>query len=1767
MKLNNFLLQMQKQTQINQLQQSSQQETSQKVNQTNKSAIEDNYKTNETQLSIDNSKKLQKNMSICQQSPGNNKTNLLNAQNDINSIQSYRDRTQLQQQSVLLANQNNKLTPTRNNHNLKTIPSPKNQNFLGVCTSKQKSSNSQNTLQNNLSQSPLQVASPPQKLLDERQKTSSKNINQKLKQNEFSHSQSLLMYHQQDQAKNQKCDHQVQQVVDSQNQKNNSNSSEPCKNVQVTKLQNIPSTTVLKEFIEGINKQKNINNSNSSQLKTLQTQQVINTSKSSNQCQTANSQNKSKSPQGLKKQNPLQYGILSSINKKSLGSAKLNTTGNVNQQKYQIFIDTNEQNSNSILNAHQQNTNDQSNQISAQGLLSQKNAKKNLNSIISPSNISNAYKIQVKTKSQDSSQTAQNQKLIQQMRQSKVNTSQNLYESQRQQKFQCQSMFINNNSQTQDVENKNQINLSQPDLDTLDSDAIAHYTDLITLQTQELKEEQFTPNQQKSLKKLGNVLNTNLNNNLKHSLIINEQKNMKKSFEDKKKSQSQEFKSSRQYNNKSESSEQIQKSQESLRIQLGSIKPEQQETNLECNEEFEFNNYIENKAKANSQPKKRENQLLLQSFTESLQSSQDTRRNNLDNNFNLNQLDNQIICRNDNCFNHQSKKGKYHIELESLSTNNQNLKSYCSKCAIELVSQGIKVIENESVTKKNVIDSFLINLRSGVNDLLNNTLKLVDEKDNTLHQHYQKQLNKLNNFYDECINLCNQLRSEDIQKLVDSQNQIQEIYNERRNIIRSHIIDVENMNKDISSNIDQIIHNIKLGPFKEIINQYQDKCNEFINYCEQTNQIQINFLKYNIDNSQQNIQSLQNLFQTFRKTYFYEQSNFIENLQSFQSETIQKNDQFITDSASKSIKKQDSSKLKNQLYVSFDNRDLFFQAAKIASAKKSNQNDDELQINQQNQESNIFYDQSKTGFQNSNNQQFENNENNSSYQNQLNQLWQQNQNQFNENQFKSQQNIQNQNNFNINQENNFDFDQTPNPTFGNREQQHPAQLYDGRTILQNEQLQQTRNQFMNQKLMNKNNFQSLSEARLNQIQVDFLNKHIEQNLQSNSNQLNTSDKYSGKNQANIQEIFSNQQSNKNIGHKVSQSSGNILNLVRYQNQQEQQIPNHQTTDKKYKQQPLQQIDEDSQHIQFNSAQKNPKYNANSNVTSGSTYISTSKKQNDQIQENNKIEPQYYLSNRDTVNINSFIDNYNLVTEEFRSANNNSSYSQHPSASNFFTGQSTCTNGQDNSQHLNKLQTQQNTQCYMNSSNTFQNSKQEIPLQNSSNSKHDKQFYDQQRPVKNLSNFKPLTLLPSFVNEDYDSNRYQDSNRAEISSNDRNKDSFRSYSNNKQGDNSNNQRSIKYIDQLDNNQENFIRVEPYQAENQDYKKSPISSTKKTQYQQNSQGSSKRPPAPSPSYKMNKQASPSIVASFDQLQQSKSKDNEQNFESKYHKNSSEFSTGKKKKYYDLHLNLSAMNKNQSFVENECVGFENDFGNEIENEIQQINYENSFSENFKHKNSSQKQKEQNQFQNQLNQLDQNDLVNLMNKVQNQQLQLNNQMTQQQKQQNQQFEQNQNDIQNYNYLNKQMLDKNELNNSQQANYSLQMSETIEKNDVEQSYNCMLSMQYQESDHDSQSQSIVGIASKYSQDNRQQKESQNMEKLAKNNNQQGLIGDSFDRNISVTQIQLNESQQQKYFSSPFQKQEQNFADSINSQNQNLTTKNQFFYSPQFKEDTPNLSD
>ena len=38
---------------------------------------------------------------------------------------------------------------------------------------------------------------------------------------------------------------------------------------------------------------------------------------------------------------------------------------------------------------------------------------------------------------------------------------------------------------------------------------------------------------------------------------------------------------------------------------------------------------------------------------------------------------------------------------------NNNIKNYCSKCAIMLVSRGFKVVENEEIIRKNEIEGFL----------------------------------------------------------------------------------------------------------------------------------------------------------------------------------------------------------------------------------------------------------------------------------------------------------------------------------------------------------------------------------------------------------------------------------------------------------------------------------------------------------------------------------------------------------------------------------------------------------------------------------------------------------------------------------------------------------------------------------------------------------------------------------------------------------------------------------------------------------------------------------------------------------------------------------------------------------------------------------------------------------------------------------------------------------------------------------------------------
>lgn len=50
------------------------------------------------------------------------------------------------------------------------------------------------------------------------------------------------------------------------------------------------------------------------------------------------------------------------------------------------------------------------------------------------------------------------------------------------------------------------------------------------------------------------------------------------------------------------------------------------------------------------------------------------------------------------CANHPEKKGKYHIKDEKIDS--VSTKFYCSKCAIYLTSQNLKMVENEKSLNK-----------------------------------------------------------------------------------------------------------------------------------------------------------------------------------------------------------------------------------------------------------------------------------------------------------------------------------------------------------------------------------------------------------------------------------------------------------------------------------------------------------------------------------------------------------------------------------------------------------------------------------------------------------------------------------------------------------------------------------------------------------------------------------------------------------------------------------------------------------------------------------------------------------------------------------------------------------------------------------------------------------------------------------------------------------------------------------------------------------
>ncbi|KRX11154.1 hypothetical protein PPERSA_10921 [Pseudocohnilembus persalinus] len=176
----------------------------------------------------------------------------------------------------------------------------------------------------------------------------------------------------------------------------------------------------------------------------------------------------------------------------------------------------------------------------------------------------------------------------------------------------------------------------------------------------------------------------------------------------------------------------------------------------------------------------------------------------------------------DHCVNHQNKKGKY----RKLKDDNSMI--FCSKCAIQMVSQGVNIVEVGAENLKQELNIFHTKIKDFIPKYQNLQQKL-ERKQQDLNLFYKNEKNKINNifqqFYD-FIQLHHQKHIEQVQKeeennLLNYQKFLPDVqYN------LSQCLKIEN---DISLNFDKIIQNIEFEAFHQILSQYE-KC--LFNYQE-----------------------------------------------------------------------------------------------------------------------------------------------------------------------------------------------------------------------------------------------------------------------------------------------------------------------------------------------------------------------------------------------------------------------------------------------------------------------------------------------------------------------------------------------------------------------------------------------------------------------------------------------------------------------------------------------------------------------------------------------------------------------------------------------------------------------------------------------------------------------------------------------------------------------------------------------------------------------
>ncbi|KRX05613.1 hypothetical protein PPERSA_09753 [Pseudocohnilembus persalinus] len=287
-----------------------------------------------------------------------------------------------------------------------------------------------------------------------------------------------------------------------------------------------------------------------------------------------------------------------------------------------------------------------------------------------------------------------------------------------------------------------------------------------------------------------------------------------------------------------------------------------------------------------------------------------------------------------------------------------NIIWYCSKCAIQLASQGYDMVESLEELRVQDIKNLFVNLLK-IQPELENIQTHIAKQQNQFQQFFNEQEQYIEEFYQKIDYYLNQLKDEHIKKIESTRQSTFEFINKPLGNLEEYLNAINIMQKDVEQNMEQIITVIQQNDFNNIIQQYREKGEYFKEQLKTYKNINLQLVYFTEDPQEKCTQLLEFFSESQLLNMDILEVNLFENKENFSKCRILEQSNFFS-TQKKTGKKNSDSCLNNeesfQKFLSLKKQNNYKQQIQESEYKKQKQNIfkyDEQNDQVQQQESNI----------------------------------------------------------------------------------------------------------------------------------------------------------------------------------------------------------------------------------------------------------------------------------------------------------------------------------------------------------------------------------------------------------------------------------------------------------------------------------------------------------------------------------------------------------------------------------------------------------------------------------------------------------------------------------------------------------------------------------------------------------------------------------------------------------------------------------------------